>query len=327
MLIFLCNRLLQALLVLLAMSALVFVGVFAIGNPVDLLLSPEADQIERLRTIAALGLDKPMAVQYLDFIGRALHGDLGNSLVSATPAVGLILERLPATLELAFAALLIALSIGLPLGLFAGLRPGSRADSLIASISTIGFSMPGFWSGMLLIMIFGVEFHWLPTGGRGQTTQLLGVPVSFLNIDGLLHLLLPACNLALFNTALIIRLARSGTSEAMQQDYVRFARAKGLSEGRIVRVHVLKNISIPIVTVVGMQFGATLAFAVVTETLFNWPGIGKLLIDSINLLDRPVIVAYLMMTVAMFVLINLTLDVIRVALDPRLRNRIGSAPL
>lgn len=326
MLSFLFRRLLQALLVLLVMSMLVFAGVFAIGNPVDLLLSPEADQAERLRTIAVFGLDKSLPEQYLAFVGRALHGDLGNSLASATPAVGLILERLPATLELACAALLIALGVGLPLGLWAGLHPGSRADAVISAAATLGFSLPGFWAGMLLIVVFGVELHWLPTGGRGPTTPLLGVPVSFLNGSGLAHLLLPACNLALFNLALIIRLARAGTAEAMQQDYVRYARAKGLSRARIVRVHVLKNIAIPIVTVVGMQFGATLAFAVVTETVFAWPGVGKLLIDSINLLDRPVIVAYLLLTVTLFVLINLVLDMLHVTLDPRLRQRRGSIP-
>lgn len=323
MLRFLCHRLLQAGFVLLVMSALVFVGVFAIGNPVDLLLSPEADQPERLRTIAAFGLDKSLPEQYLGFIVRAFHGDLGQSFVTATPALDIILQRLPATLELACAALLIAIVVGLPLGLWAGLHPGSRGDSVISGVATIGFSIPGFWAGTLLVIVFGVELQWLPPGGRGPSTLLFGMPVSFMSIAGLRHLLLPACNLALVNTALIIRLARSGTAEAMQQDYVRYARAKGLSQSRIVLVHVLKNIAIPIVTAVGMQFGATLAFAVVTETVFAWPGIGSLLIDSIAVLDRPVIVAYLLLTVCMFVLINLMVDVVHGLLDPRLRRPAG----
>jgi len=191
--------------------------------------------------------------------------------------------------------------------------------------SILGFSLPTFWVGLLLIMLFAVELGWLPSGGRGPTTLLLGIPVSFLSWDGLRHILLPATNLALFKLALIIRLARAGTREALLQDYVRFARAKGLSNARIVGVHVLKNILIPLVTVIGLEFGSVVAFAIVTESIFAWPGMGKLIIDSINVLDRPVIVAYLMIVVSLFMLINFTVDLVYSLLDPRVRDRAAGA--
>jgi peptide/nickel transport system permease protein len=185
--------------------------------------------------------------------------------------------------------------------------------------SILGFSLPNFWQGLMLILIFAVLLGWLPAGGRGPTTEVLGIRVSFLTWDGLRHLILPAINLALFKMALVIRLARAGTREVLLQDYVKFARAKGLSERRVITVHVLKNIMIPVVTVLGLELGSMIAFAVVTETVFSWPGMGKLLIDSINLLDRPVIVAYVMLTVFIFVFINLTVDLIYSGLDPRVR--------
>jgi peptide/nickel transport system permease protein len=185
--------------------------------------------------------------------------------------------------------------------------------------SILGFSLPTFWVGVLLIMVFSVWLGWLPPTGRGETVQVLGIGISLFTADGLRHLLMPAFNLALFELALLIRLTRSGTREALTQDYVRYARAKGLSMRRVVAVHVLKNIMIPIVTVVGLEFGSVIAFAIVTETIFAWPGMGKLLIDSINVLDRPVIVAYLMIIVLMFIVINLTVDLLYSALDPRVR--------
>jgi len=302
------------------MSLLVFCGVYAVGNPIDILISPQADQAEIARAIAALGLDRPLIEQYFLFLENALRGDLGNSFAFNVPALGLILERMPATLELASAAMLIAVLAGIPLGLWAGVRPDSAAGKSIMAGSILGFSLPTFWVGLLLIMVFSVHLGWLPSAGRGPTTDLLGVQVSFLSLEGWRHLALPASNLALFNLSLVVRLASAGTREALAQDYVRFARAKGLGEGRIVGVHVLKNVLVPIITVVGVEFGSVIAFAVVTESIFSWPGMGKLLIDSINVLDRPVIVGYLCVVVTLFVAINLLIDLLYSWLDPRTRS-------
>ena len=316
---YILRRLVQSALVLVVMSALVFVGVYAIGNPVDILINPQADQAEIARATAALGLDRPLPAQYWSFVTSALGGELGRSFASNVPAVDLILERMPATIELALAAMIIAIALGLPLGLWAGLRPESPSAKAIMAGSILGFSLPTFWVGLMLIMVFSVWLGWLPPTGRGETANVLGLEVSLITWDGIRHLAMPAFNLALFNLALLIRLTRAGTREAMVQDYVRFARAKGVPERRIVRIHVLKNILIPIVTVAGLEFGSVIAFAIVTETIFAWPGMGKLLIDSINVLDRPVIVAYLLIIVVMFVFINLVVDLVYTALDPRVR--------
>jgi peptide/nickel transport system permease protein len=319
MLAFALRRLLESLAVLAAMSALVFAGVYAIGNPVDILVSPQADQEDIARATAALGLDQPLWRQYWTFLSGALSGELGRSFVSDVPAVRLILERMPATLELAAAAMAIAVAFGIPLGLWAGLRPESAAGRIIMAGSILGFSLPTFWVGLMLILVFSVHLGWLPATGRGPTVTVLGVELSILHPEGLRHLAMPAFNLALFNLALLVRLTCAGAREALAQDYVRYARAKGLSMARVVRVHVLKNILIPIVTVTGMEFGSVIAFAVVTETIFGWPGMGKLLIDSINALDRPVIVAYLLVVVFLFVVLNLLVDLAYAALDPRVR--------
>ncbi len=313
------HRVLQSFGVLAAMSLLVFAGVYAVGNPMDILVNPQSDQNEIARATAALGLDRPLLEQYFLFLRHAATGDLGRSFAFNVPAIGLILERMPATLELAAAAMLIAVVLGIPLGLWAGLKPRSATGKAIMAGSILGFSLPTFWVGLMLIMVFSVWLGWLPTSGRGPTTNLIGVPVSFLTLEGLRHLVLPAANLALFNLSLLIRLARSGTREAMQQDYVRFARAKGLTETRIVGVHVLRNVLVPVVTVAGVEFGSLIAFAVVTESIFAWPGMGKLLIDSINMLDRPVIVGYLCIVVTLFVAINLFVDLLCSWLDPRVR--------
>ncbi|MDB5810137.1 MAG: transporter permease [Betaproteobacteria bacterium] len=310
---------LQSILALLVMSALIFVGVFAIGNPIDILINPQADQAEIARATAALGLDQPMWVQYWEFLRHALTGDLGRSFSQNMPAVQLIFERMPATVELALCAMLIAIVFGVPLGLVAGIKPDTWYSKTIMAGSIFGFSLPTFWVGLMMIMVFSVYLGWLPSTGRGHTTQLFGIPVSFLNWDGIMHLMMPALNLALFKLSLLIRLTRAGTREAMLQDYVKFARAKGLPMRRIVGVHVLKNILIPIVTVIGLEFGSLIAFAIVTETIFAWPGMGKLLIDSINVLDRPVIVAYVLIIVCLFVIINLAVDLLYSLLDPRVR--------
>lgn len=316
---FLIRRIGQSLFVILAMAALVFLGVFLIGNPIDVLLAPDADQIERAQAIERLGLDKPVWQQFLIFLLDMLKGDLGKSFVHGTSAVGLIVERLPATMELAFVALALAIFVGIPLGVIAGLRSEGWVGRTIMTGSIVGFSLPNFWFGIMLILCFAVTLQWLPAGGRGPTGSLFGIELSLLNPAGWPNLLMPALTLAIYKVSLVIRLAYSGTREAMLQDYVRFARAKGLSRRRILGVHVLKNILIPIVTVLGLELGSMIAFAVVTESVFAWPGIGKLLIDSIARLDRPVIVAYLMIVVALFALINLIVDVLYSVLDPRVR--------
>jgi peptide/nickel transport system permease protein len=309
--VFVIRRILQSVVVVLVMSLVVFVGVHVVGDPVHILISDEMTQAEIDRFIQKLGLDRPLHEQYLHFLANAARGDLGNSFVHGEPALKLILDRMPATLELAFAAFLLAVVVGIPLGLYAGLKPESPASRAIMAGSILGFSLPTFWVGLMLIMVFAVMLGWLPSTGRGD----------FMTWDGLRHLALPAINLALFKMALVTRLARAGTREAALQDYVKFARAKGLSPARVVLVHVLKNILVPVVTVLGLELGGLIAFSVVTETVFAWPGMGKLLIDSIQRLDRPVIVAYLVITVLMFVVINLIVDLLYAALDPRVRLR------
>ncbi|QXM24307.1 ABC transporter permease [Elioraea tepida] len=319
MTVYLIRRLMQSAVVVLAMTIILFLGVYAIGDPVEILISPDADQIERERAIAALGLDQPLWLQYLTFLENALRGDLGRSFVFNEPALRLILQKMPATLELALAATLFAVLLGLPLGLWAGLRPEALSSRVIMAGSILGFSLPTFWVGLMLIMVFAVELGWLPSTGRGPTAEFLGLHWSFLTLEGLRHLVLPAINLSLFKISLVIRLTRAGVRETVLMDYVKFARAKGLAPRRVIFVHVLKNIMIPVLTVTALEFGSTIAFSVVTESIFAWPGMGKLIIDSIYVLDRPVIVAYLMIIVLMFILLNFVVDVMYSALDPRVR--------
>ncbi|HAU10017.1 MAG TPA: ABC transporter permease [Gammaproteobacteria bacterium] len=319
MTVFIIRRLMQAGVVVLLMSFLVFSGVFLVGDPVDILISDEADEEDRERAIAGLGLDKPFHMQYLLFLRGALRGDLGESFIFEEPALLLIVERMPATMELALFALLIAVVIGIPLGMLAGFRPESITAKTIMSGSILGFSLPSFWVGIMMMVLFAVHLGWLPSTGRGPTSEWFGIEVSFTSWKGISYLLMPAINLSLFKLALVIRLARAGTREVVHQDYIKFARAKGLSGRRIVLVHVLKNILIPVVTVLGLEFGGLVAFSIVTETVFAWPGMGKLLIDSIGMLDRPVIVAYLMIIVFLFVIINLVVDILYSILDPRVR--------
>jgi peptide/nickel transport system permease protein len=319
MIAFAIRRLMQSFAALLAMSVLVFASVYLIGNPADILISLDADQAERARLMNAMGLDQPLPLQYIGFVQRALHGDLGNSFVHGAPAIGLVFERLPATLELACVAMGLAIVLGVPLGLWAGLQPDSWTGKAIMTGSILGFSLPTFWVGLMLIVVFSVQLGWLPAGGRGPTQAFLGMQLSVFSVEGWRHLLLPALNLALFKLALVTRLTRAGTREALTQDYVKFARAKGLSPLRVVGVHVLKNILVPIITVVALEFGALIAFAAVTETIFAWPGSGKLIIEAINALDRPVVVAYMLIVVALFTLLNLLVDIAYSALDPRVR--------
>jgi peptide/nickel transport system permease protein len=316
---FLLQRLMQAVVIMAVMSVIVFAGVYAIGNPLEVLIPPEASQDVRERTIARFGLDKPLWEQYGLYIWNLFQGDLGRSYIYNEPVLELIFSRLPATIELVFTAVIGALVIGVPLGMWAGYKPEAASSRIIMAVSILGFSVPTFWIGLILILTFAVNLGWLPSGGRGDTVEVFGVAWSIFTIDGWSHLLLPAVNLALFKLAIMIRLARAGTREVMLSDTVKFARASGQSEGTIMRRHVLKLIAIPIATVFGLELGSTLAFAVVTETIFSWPGVGKLIIDSINNLDRPVMMAYLILTAGLFVTINLIVDLTYAVLDPRLR--------
>ena len=317
--VFMIRRLLQALVVVFLMSLIVFFGVNVIGDPVDMLVNPEADQEEIERTIRALGLDKPIGEQYLYFLKGVASGDFGKSFIFGEPALKLILHHMPATVELALTALLLAIVIGIPLGLIAGLYPDNIGSKTIMAGSILGFSLPTFWVGLMMIMLFAVYLGWLPSTGRGETAVFLGIKSSAFTLDGLSHLIMPAMNLALLKISLVIRLTRAGAREALHQDYIKFARAKGLSTRRVIGIHLLKNILIPVVTVLGLEFGSLLAFSVVTESIFAWPGMGKLLIDSLLQLDRPVVVAYLMIIVLMFVVINLVVDILYSILDPRIR--------
>src|SRR5262245_7157389 len=316
---YILRRLAQTVVLVAVMSVIVFFGINIVGDPIWLLVNPQMDQTDIEAAVRALGLDRPIWEQYLYFLRGALHGDLGRSFIFGEPALKVIIERMPATLELAFAALAMAVGLGIPLGLYAGLYPESRASKTIMAGSILGFSLPTFWVGLMLIMVFAVMLGWLPSTGRGDTATYFGITSSTFTLDGLHHIALPAFNLALLKLSLVIRLTRAGAREALQQDYIKFARAKGLSNRRIVGVHLLKNILIPVVTVVGLEFGNLVAFSVVTETIFAWPGMGKLLISSIQSLDRPVIVAYLIIIVLMFVLINFVVDLLYSLLDPRVR--------
>ena len=316
---FILRRSTQSIIVLFIMSLLVFSGVNLVGDPVEMLINPEADQAEVERVIKELGLDKPVTEQYWYFLMNAFKGDLGTSFIFGEPALKLIVQRMPATIELALFSLFISLIFAIPLGIYAGLKPESKISKTIMAGSILGFSMPTFWVGILFIMFFAVYLGWLPSTGRGEIGSFLGIKSSLFTLDGLSHIFLPALNLALFKLSSVIRLTRAGTREIIHQDYIKFARAKGVAESRVINVHLLKNILIPIVTIIGLEFGSLIAFSTVTETVFAWPGMGKLIIDSIYNLDRPVIVAYLMIIVIFFVFLNLLVDILYTLLDPRVR--------
>ncbi|WP_422039497.1 ABC transporter permease [Roseibium sp.] len=319
MTVFVIRRLMQAFFVVFLMSVIVFFGVNIVGDPVYMLVSPDADQADIEAAIRRLGLDRPIWEQYLLFLKGAAQGNLGDSFVFGEPALKLILHHMPATLELAFSALFLSIVLGIPLGLFSGLYPDNPVSKGIMAGSILGFSLPTFWVGLMLILLFAVELGWLPSTGRGDTASIFGIETSLATWDGIRHIFLPALNLSLLKISLAIRLTRAGVREAMGQDYVKYARAKGISTKRIIFVHVMKNIMIPVITVMGLEFGSLIGFSVVTETIFAWPGMGKLLIDAILQLDRPVVVAYLMIMVLFFVLINLIVDILYSILDPRVR--------
>ncbi len=319
------RRLLQTIGVVLVMTALVFAALYLVGDPVSMLASPEATDAVREFIRQSLGLDLPLWRQYLIFLDTALvHLDFGNSFLTGEPAMHLILDRMPATLELATAAMAFALLVGVPLGIYAGLKPESLGARSVMTSSVLGFSLPNFWVGLMLIMVFAVFLHWLPAGGRGPVETFGPIQLSVFSWEGWRSLILPVTTIATAKGALIIRVTRAATRECLPLDYIKFARARGLSEARVLGVHLLKNILIPIVTIAGLEYGQVFAFAVVTETVFSWPGMGKLLIDSIITLDRPVVVAYLMLTVVFLSLLNLVVDIIYTILDPRVQSKAGA---
>ncbi len=302
------------------MSLIGFIGVHSVGNPVYNIVNIETATAEDIRQATiALGLDQPLWKQYLLFIGNVATGNFGTSYIYHLPAFGQVMSKLPATLELGCVAMLVAAPLGTALGLLAGRRHGTFLDRTILKGSVFALSIPSFWLSMMLILLGAILAGWFPSGGRGPTMRLLGQDWSFLTLAGLKQLTLPALALAIPNIALIARLARSGTIEVESLDFTRFCRAKGLAPRRILLRHTLPNISIPIVTIVGMQFGGMLAFAVIVETIFAWPGVGKLLIDSIQLLDRPVVMATLAFISVAFVGLNALVDLFYAALDPRVR--------
>ena len=319
MIAFVINRTLQAILALAVVSVALFLAVYAIGNPVDILIHPDASEADIARATARLGLDQPLWRQYFTFLANIARGDLGTSFFYGQPALALIGQRLPATLELAAAALLIVAVVAIPLGLVAGLRPHAWYSRGIMGLSICGFSLPGFWLALMLLLLFSVWLGWLPSGGRGPTEELFGLRFTFLAEGGWQYMVMPALVLASTKTALVMRLVRAGVRETLYADHIKFARAKGLSRGRIVWVHLMGNIMIPVITVIGMEFGQLMAATIVTETIFAWPGLGKLLIDSLFQLDRPVLVGVVMTAVTLVILINLAVDLLATALDPRLR--------
>lgn len=314
------GRLSQAFLLLLAMSVIGFVGIHSVGNPVFNIVNVETATPEDIRRATiALGLDQPLWRQYFLFLGNVVSGNFGTSYIYHLPAFRLVMSKLPATFELAVVAMLVAAPSGILLGLLAGRRKGTVADRAILNSSVFALSVPSFWLSMLLIMVGAMMTGWFPSGGRGDAVSAFGSEWTVFTLSGLHHLALPALALAIPNIALIARLTRSGTIEVEGQDFTRFCQAKGLSSRRILFRHTLPNISVPIVTIIGMQFGGMLAFAVVVESIFNWPGIGKLLIDSIQLLDRPVVLATLTFVAIAFVGLNALVDIFYAVLDPRTR--------
>lgn len=315
------KRFIQMLVVLFIVSILVFLLTNFIGDPVDMLVPENAtiEQIESART--RLGLDKPLPVQYGIFLNDVIHGNFGKSYTYGLPAMGLIVERIPATMEIVIVAALLSLIVAIPLGVYAGAFPKRRSSKLIMSGSILGISLPSFWLGMMMIYIFAVNLRVLPASGRGDTVTVLGIKTSLFAPGGIKYIILPAVTLAMTNIATTLRLTRSGILENMKQDYIKFARAKGVPAKSVLFGHALKNALIPVITIFGMNLGGMIAFTTITETIFAWPGMGKLLIDAIGKADRPIIVAYLMATSCLFVVINFIVDILYTFIDPRIELR------
>jgi len=315
---YLLKRLIQMTLVLWVVSVIVFGIMSFTGDPVFMVVPIDASnaQIEQARRI--LGLDHSLPVQYWRFLTSMLQGDFGQSYVFRQPAMTLILERMPATLEMVMVAMILAVVVAIPLGVYAGANPNSRISKIIMAGSLLGISLPGFWVGMVLIYLFAVHWGIFPSSGRGDTVEVMGVRTSLLTADGWHHIALPALTLSLATMAILLRMTRAGMMEVGRQDFMKFARAKGATRGDVLYKHGLKNALIPVVTIFGLQLGDLIAFATITETIFSWPGMGKLLIDSIYRADRPVIVVYLMLVACIFVVINFLVDVVYTLIDPRI---------
>jgi len=319
MLAFVLRRIAQAVLVMLAVGLIAFSLFTFVGDPVLFMLGQDATPEDRVRITHLLGLDKPFYVQYANFVGRALQGDFGLSLRQVQPVSRLFVERLPATLELSLVAAFLALAIGIPMGVYAALRPKSWLSQVFLAVSLIGVSLPTFLIGILLILVFAVWLGWLPSFGRGDTVAISWWTTGFLTASGLKSLILPSITLGLFQMTLIMRLVRSEMLEVLRTDYIKFARARGLSDRSVHFRHALKNTLVPVITIAGLQLGAIIAFAIITETVFQWPGMGLLFIQSVGVADIPVMAAYLCLIALIFVVINLVVDLLYYAVDPRLR--------
>jgi peptide/nickel transport system permease protein len=319
MLAFIIRRLLQSILVMLAVGFIAFSLFNFVGDPVSLMLPPEATQSDREEVRKSLGLDQPFYVQFGKFIGNALQGNFGISLRLGRPVSQLLAERLPATLELAMTAALIGLFVGIPLGVYTALKRDHWSSKVLLTGSLVGVSLPNFLIGIFLILIFAVWLGWLPSFGRGDVTQLAFWSTGFLTVSGLKALVLPASTLGLFPVTLIMRLVRSEMLEVLRTDYIKFARARGLTNRSVHFGHALKNTLVPVITITGLQLGGLIAFAIITETVFQWPGMGLLFIQAVSFADVPVMAAYLCLVALIFVVINLAVDLLYFAVDPRLR--------
>jgi peptide/nickel transport system permease protein len=319
MFVFILRRLLQALVVMVSVAFIAFMLFQYVGDPVVFLLGQDArpDQIRALR--ADLGLDQPFFVQFWHFLMNAVQGEFGLSLRQGAKVSRLLGERFPATLELAVMAALLALLVGVPMGVYAALRRGTLSSQLLMTLSLLGVSLPTFLIGILLILVFTVWLGWFPSFGRGDTVQLGPWATGLLTLDGWHHIVLPAVTLAVFQLALIMRLVRAEMLEVLRTDYIRFARARGLSDRTIHFGHALKNTLVPVITITGLQLGSLIAFAIITETVFQWPGMGLLFIQSVTFADIPVMAAYLCLIALIFVVINLVVDLLYFVVDPRLR--------
>ncbi|HEX2011611.1 MAG TPA: ABC transporter permease, partial [Roseateles sp.] len=319
MLVFILRRLAQAIVVMLTVAFIAFMLFQYVGDPVTNLLGQDATQEQREQLRRDLGLDDPFPVQFAKFIGNAAQGEFGLSLRQGRKVSTLIVERFPATLELAMAAGVIALLVGIPLGVYAALRRGRFASQMLMTLSLLGVSLPTFLIGILLILIFAVNLKWLPSFGRGDVLAFGTWTTGLLTWDGLKHLLLPAITLSVFQLTLIMRLVRAEMLEVLRTDYIKFARARGLSDRSVYFGHALKNTLVPVITITGLQLGSLIAFAIITETVFQWPGMGLLFIQAVQFADIPVMAAYLCLIALIFVLINLFVDLLYFAVDPRLR--------
>ncbi len=319
MLAFLIRRLIQSVVVLLVVGAVSF-GMFRfIGDPVNNMLGQERTQADIAELRDRLGLDRSVFVQYAVFLRNAVQGDFGVSYRQGRPVADIIAERAPATLELAAVSGVMALVFGIGLGVITAIKRNSWASSTIMTLSLVGVSLPTFLIGILLIYVFSVQLDWLPSFGRGETVRIGGWTTGFLTQSGLIALILPAITLGLYQMTLIMRIVRSEMLEVMRQDYIRFARARGLRERSINFRHALKNTLVPVITVTGLQMGSIIAFSIITETVFQWPGMGLLFINAVQFVDIPVMAAYLMLISVLFVSINLVVDLLYFAIDPRLR--------